>query len=159
VDPHVILSLPGLVRPLSRGWVRLRNSDPTVAPDISCNFGAEPIDIDRIVTMVKIARDIYRTKAFAALGLQEVGPGPDVATDAQLRDWVINNVGSYYHFVGSCKMGVDRLAVVDPKLKVYGVNGLRVADGSIMPAIPAANTHTTIVMIGERAAAIIKAEM
>ena len=96
------------MRPLSRGWVRLASSDPTVPPLISCNFGDEPADIDRIVTMVKIGRDIYRTKAFAALGLQEVGPGPDVATDAQLRAWVTDNVGSYYHFVGSCKMGIDR---------------------------------------------------
>jgi len=158
VDPHVILSLPGLVRPLSRGWVRLSSSDPITAPDINANFGAEPIDIDRVVTMVKIARDIYRTKAFAALGLQEVGPGPAVATDAQLRDWVMENVGSYYHFVGSCKMGIDRMAVVDPELRVHGIDGLRVADGSIMPAIPAANTHTTIVMIGERAADFIQKE-
>lgn len=158
VDPHVILSLPGLVRPLSRGWVRLRDANPNTAAEISANFGAEPTDIDRVVTMVKIARDIYRTKAFAALGLQELGPGPDIVTDAQLREWVINNIGSYYHFVGSCKMGVDRLAVVDPQLKVYGVDGLRVADGSIMPAIPAANTHATIVMIGERAAEFIQME-
>jgi choline dehydrogenase len=156
VDPHLILSLPGLVRPLSRGWVRLRSSDPTAPPDISANFGAEPTDIDRIVTMVKIARDIYRTKAFAEWGLQEVSPGPTVADDAQLRAWVIENTGSYYHFVGSCKMGMDRLAVVDPQLKVYGVDGLRVADGSIMPSIPSANTHTTIVAIGERAAEFIK---
>lgn len=159
VDPHVILSLPGLVRPLSRGWVRLASGDPTVPVSINANFGAEPVDIDRIVTMVKIGRDIYGTKAFAKLGLQEVGPGPDVTTDAQLREWVINNVGSYYHFVGSCKMGVDSLSVVDPKLKVHGIEGLRIADGSIMPAIPAANTHTTIVMIGERAAEFIKQEM
>lgn len=158
VDPHVILSLPGLVRPLSRGWVRLRSSDPTVPPEINANYGAEPIDIDRIVTMVKIARDIYHTKAFAKLGLQEVGPGPAVESDAQLRQWVIDNTASYYHFVGSCKMGIDRLAVVDARLKVYGVEGLRVADGSIMPSIPAANPHTTIVMIGERAAEFIKAE-
>ena len=158
VDPHVILTLPGLVRPLSRGWVRLARADPTVPPDISCNFGDEPVDIDRIVTMVKIGRDIYRTRAFQALGLQEVEPGPDVVTDEQLRSWVIDNIGSYYHFVGSCKMGIDRMAVVDPRLKVRGIEGLRIADGSVMPAIPAANTHTTIVMIGERAAEFIKAE-
>lgn len=158
VDPTLILSLPGLVAPRSRGWVRLRSSDPTVSPNISANYGAEPTDIDRIVTMVKIARDIYGTKAFAELGLQELSPGPTV-DDAQLREWVINNTGSYYHFVGSCKMGVDRLAVVDPQLKVYGVDGLRVVDGSVMPTIPSANTHTTIVMIGERAAEFIKAEI
>lgn len=158
VDPNVILSLPGLVRPLSRGQVRLRSSDPTVPPDINANYGAEPIDIDRIVTMMKIARDIYHTSAFASWGVQELSPGAGVANDTQLREWVINNIGSYYHFVGSCKMGVDRLAVVDPHLKVYGVDGLRIADGSIIPSIPSANTHTTVVMIGERAADFIKAE-
>ena len=157
VDPTLILSLPGLVAPRSRGWIRLRSSDPTVSPDINANYGAEPTDLDRIVTMVKIARDIYGTKAFAELGLQELTPGPAVVGDVQLREWVINNIGSYYHFVGSCKMGVDRLAVVDPQLKVYGVDGLRIADGSVMPTIPAANTHTTVVMIGERAAEFIKA--
>lgn len=156
VDPKLILSLPGLVQPLSRGWVRLHSSDPTVPPDINANYGAEPVDIERILTMVKMARDIYRTKAFAQLGLQELSPGPTVVNDAQLREWVINNTGSYYHFVGSCKMGIDHLAVVDPQLKVYGIDGLRIADGSIIPSIPSANTHTSIVMIGERAAEFIK---
>lgn len=84
-------------------------------------------------------------------------PAPTVTADADLRDWVINNVGSYYHFVGSCKMGIDRMAVVDPHLKVRGVDGLRVVDGSVMLLIPAANTHTTIVMIAEKAADLIKA--
>jgi choline dehydrogenase len=157
VDPAVILSLPGLVRPMSRGTIRLTNSDPATPPEVDANYGAEPVDISRIVTMMKIARDIYHTKAFASWGLQELSPGPTVATDAQLREWVINNTGSYYHFVGSCRMGIDRLAVVDPHLKVYGVEGLRIADGSVMPSIPSANPHTTIVMIGERAADFIKA--
>jgi choline dehydrogenase len=156
VDPHVILTLPGLLRPLSRGWVQLRGTDPTMPPDISANYGAEPIDIDRLVTMVEIGRTIYATQTFAELGLKELSPGPGVGTPAELRAWVIENTGAYYHFVGSCKMGIDRLAVVDPQLKVYGVDGLRVADGSIMPTIPSANTHTTIVMIGERAADFIK---
>jgi len=159
VDPHVILTLPGLVKPLSRGWVKLKSSDPTVAPEISANYGAEPSDVDKIVTMVQIGRDIYATRAFqSAWGIQELSPGPAVADRAALRQWVTDNTGSYYHFVGSCKMGVDRLAVVDPHLKVYGVDRLRVVDGSVMPSIPAANTHTTIVMIAERAAEFIKAE-
>jgi choline dehydrogenase len=157
VDPAVILSLPGLVKPLSRGWVRLASKDPATPPEVNANYGAEPADITRVVTMVKIARDIYRTKAFATWGLQELSPGAAIATDAELREWVINNLGSYYHFAGSCRMGIDRLAVVDPHLKVYGVEGLRIADGSVMPTIPAANPHTTIVMIGERAADFIKA--
>jgi choline dehydrogenase len=158
VDPTVILSLPGLIQPRSRGWIRLHSSDPTVYPDINANYGAEPTDIDRMVTMVQIARDIYGTKAFAELGLKELSPGPAVNDGTQLREWVINNIGSYYHFAGSCKMGLDRLAVVDPQLKVYGVDGLRIADGSVIPTIPSGNPHTTIVMIGERAADFIKAE-
>jgi choline dehydrogenase len=158
VDPTVVLSLSALVAPRSRGWVRLRSTDPTVPPDISANYGAEPTDIDRIVAMVQVARDIYGTKAFAELGMQELSPGPTVEGDPQLREWVINNTGSYYHFVGSCKMGLDHLAVVDPELKVHGVDGLRVADGSVIPTIPSGNPHTTIVMIGERAAEFIKAE-
>lgn len=157
VDPHVVLALPGLVQPLSRGWIRLRSADPADAPLINANYGAEPYDIDRIVQMVQIARDIYGTRAFAAWGMQELSPGPDVTDAAALRRWVIDNTGSYYHFVGSCKMGVDRLAVVDPELRVRGVDGLRVVDGSVMPSIPAANPHTTIVMIAERAADLIKA--
>ena len=106
--------------------------------------------------MVQIGRDIYASKAFMAWGMQELAPGPTVSSDAELRDWVTNNVGSYYHFVGSCKMGVDSLAVVDPSLKVRGLDGVRVVDGSVMPSIPAANTHTTIVMIAEKAADLIK---
>jgi choline dehydrogenase len=159
VDPRVILTLPGLVRPLSRGWVRLHSNDPFDNPDINANYGGEPSDIDRIVTMVKMGREIYRSRAFATLGLQELSPGPTVTDDAQLREWVLANTGSYYHFVGSCKMGVDRMAVVDTQLKVHGVEHLRVVDGSVMPTIPSANTHTTVVMIGERAADLIKAEL
>lgn len=158
VNPSVILTLPGLVRPLSRGWIRLRSADPTEPPEVNANYGGEPVDIDRIVTMLNIARDIYRTKAFTGWGLQELSPGPTVADDAQLREWALANTGSYYHFVGSCKMGIDRMAVVDTQLRVRGVDGLRVADGSVMPSIPSANTHTTVVAIGERAADFIKAE-
>ncbi|MGE3911362.1 MAG: GMC family oxidoreductase [Chloroflexota bacterium] len=157
VDPHIVLTLPGLVQPLSRGEIRLRSSDPSTYPDVDANYFAEPWDVDRMVQMVKIGREIYASNAFKAWGMQEVAPGPSVASDAELRDWVINNVGSYYHFVGSCKMGVDSLAVVDPSLKVRGVDGLRVVDGSVIPSIPAANTHTTIVMIAEKAADLIKA--
>jgi choline dehydrogenase len=159
VDPRIILALPGLVRPLSRGWVRLASSDPLINPLINANYGGETADIDRIVKMVQIAREIYQTKAFAKLGLTEINPGSEVNSEEELRNWVINNTGSYYHYVGSCKMGIDNMAVVDPHLKVYGVEGLRVADASIMPVIPSTNPQTTIVMIGEKAADLIKQDL
>jgi choline dehydrogenase len=159
VDPRLILAIPGLVRPLSRGWVRLASGDPMANPLINANYGAEKSDIDRIVKMVKIARDIYQTQAFAKLGLTEVNPGSQVNSEEELRNWVINNIGSYYHYVGSCKMGIDNMAVVDQHLKVYGVEGLRVADASVIPSIPSANPHTSIVMIGERVADFIKQDL
>lgn len=160
VDPKVILSLPGLVRPLSRGWVKLASADPTDYPRINANYFAEKVDLERTVDMVQMARDIYATQTFKdEWGLIEVGPGAEVDTRDKLREWVKANIGSYYHFVGTCKMGIDNMAVVDSKLRVHGVDGLRVIDGSIMPAITSANPHTTIVMIGEYGADLIKADM
>lgn len=156
VNPKVILTLPGLVKPLSRGYVRLASNNPSDYPKISPNYGDEPIDIERMVAMVKIGREIYKTKAMQEWGAFELSPGPDCQTDEQLTEWVKENVGSYYHFVGSCKMGVDKMAVVDTKLKVYGIDGLRVVDGSVIPTITSSNTHTSVVMIGEKAADIIK---
>jgi choline dehydrogenase len=157
VDPRIVLTLPGLVRPLSRGWVRPASADPTAYPRISANYFGERADLDRMTQMVQISRDIYASKAFTGgLGLTEIAPGPQVRTHAELEAWVIENVGSYYHFAGSCKMGVDPLAVVDPRLRVRGVEGVRVADASIMPAVTSTNPHTTVVMIGERAADLVK---
>jgi choline dehydrogenase len=160
VDPKVILSLPGLVRPFSRGWVRLASSDPMAYPRVSANYYDDPSDLERTVTMVEIAREIYRTRAFRdAWRLTELAPEPEVRTRAELTSWVQSNTGSYYHFAGSCKMGIDRMSVVDNRLRVHGTEGLRVADASIMPAITSANPHTTVVMIAERAAEFIRQEL
>lgn len=160
IDPKVILTLPGLVRPFSRGWIRLASSDPTAHPRINANYYADPSDLDRTVTMMEIAREIYRTKAFvSAWNLTELAPGPEVRNRAELTDWVLGNTGSYYHFAGSCKMGIDQMSVVDPRLRVHGTEGLRVADASIMPSVTSANPHTTVVMIAERAAEFIRQDL
>jgi choline dehydrogenase len=162
VDPHVVLSLPGLVRPESRGSIRLRDTDPTAYPLVSANYYGERIDLERTTTMVEIARDIYRTEAFtSSWGITEVAPGPDVTTREALTDWVVANTGSYYHFAGSCRMGADGDpgAVVDPALKVRGTEGLRVVDASVMPTLVSANPHTTVLAIAERAAELIAADL
>lgn len=156
VDPHVVLALPGLVRPLSRGSIRLQSTDPAAHPLVDCNYFGEASDLERTVDMIEISRKIFAAKAFAeGLGLVELSPGPTVTTRDALRQWVIENIGSYYHFVGTSKMGTDAMAVVDPTLKVHGIDGLRICDASIMPTIVSANTHTTTVMIAERAADFI----
>lgn len=162
VDPHVVLSLPGLVRPESRGSIRLAGPDPSAYPLVSANYYGERIDLERTTTMVEIAREIYRTEAFtSAWGVTEVAPGPTVTDRAALTEWVVANTGSYYHFAGSCRMGADddAGAVVDPELKVRGTTGLRVVDASVMPTLVSANPHTTVLMIAERAAELIAADL
>lgn len=158
VNPRVILTLPGLMKPLSRGTLSLKDSDPNSYPIVDCNYFSESLDLERMVQMIKIGRSIYKTKTMAQLGAAEIGPGDSISTDEDLRQWVKSNVGSYYHFVGSCKMGRDNLSVVDPHLCVHGIEHLRVVDASVMPSITAANTHTTTVMIAEKAVDFIRSD-
>ncbi|MFI8424317.1 GMC family oxidoreductase [Streptomyces sp. NPDC085479] len=160
VDPHLVIMLPAVVRPLSRGWIKLRSADPLARPRVNPNFYAERADLVRATDCTEIAREVFRTKAFTSRwGVKEVAPGPDVRTRAELETWVSRNTGSYHHYSGTCKMGIDELSVVDSRLRVHGIQGLRVADTSIMPTIVSAHTHTTAVMIGERAADFIKNDL
>jgi choline dehydrogenase len=147
------------VRPLSRGWVRLSSADPTVRPRINPNYLAAKADRDRLVQAVRLAREIFATGAFSDWVGDELMPGPDVgSSDADLIEFVKNTADSYHHQAGSCRMGMDELAVVDPRLRVHGIEGLRVADASVMPAVPSGNCHAGIVMIAERCADMIKEE-
>jgi choline dehydrogenase len=155
--PNSVSILPGVVRPLSRGWVRLSSSDPFVRPRINPNYLAAKSDRDRLVQGVKLARELFATRAFSEWVGQELMPGPDVGTsDEDLIEFVKNTADSYHHQAGSCRMGMDELAVVDPRLRVHGIEGLRIADASVMPAVTTGNCHTGIVMIGERCADMIK---
>jgi choline dehydrogenase len=157
VDPRLVLALPGLVRPMSRGWVRLAGADPAAYPRISPNYFGERTDLERMAQMVQMTRDIYASAAFRdEYDLTELAPGPQVPAGPDLESWVIANVGSYYHFAGSARIGIDGMAVVDPALRVHGIDGLRVADASVMPVVPSTNPHTTVVMIGEKAADLIQ---
>jgi len=155
--PNSISILPGVVRPLSRGTVRLTSSDPLVKPRVNPNYLGASADRDRLVQAVKLAREIFATRAFSEWVGPELMPGPEVGnSDEDLRAFVVGNADSYHHQAGSCRMGLDELAVVDPELRVHGVEGLRIADASVMPAVPSGNCHAGIVMIAERAAHMIK---
>lgn len=149
--PNSISILPGVVRPRSRGWVKLASADPTVHPLVNPNYLDDPTDLERLVQAVKISREIFGTSAFAPWVGQELLPADDPRTDEQLRAFVRSTADSYHHQAGSCRMGTDDLAVVDPQLRVHGVAGLRVADASVMPVVQSGNCHAGILMLAERA--------
>ncbi|OLB81960.1 MAG: glucose-methanol-choline oxidoreductase [Actinobacteria bacterium 13_2_20CM_2_71_6] len=154
--PNAVSILPGVVRPQSRGWIRLADADPFTKPLVNPNYLGDSADLDRLVQGVKLARDIFATSTFTAVLKDELLPGPDVRTDAELREFVRTRADSYHHQAGSCRMGIDDGSVVDPRLRVHGTDGLRVVNASVMPSVPSGNCHTAIVAIAERAADLIK---
>jgi choline dehydrogenase len=154
--PNAISILPGVVRPLSRGSVRLASADPQDPPLVDPNYLAVDADLDRLVQGVRLARDIFATRAFSAWVGAELMPGPEVQGPDALAAFVRQKADSYHHQAGSCKMGLDDLSVVDPELRVHGVRGLRVVDASVMPAVPSGNCHAAIVMIAEKASDLVK---
>ncbi|MFA4902413.1 MAG: GMC family oxidoreductase N-terminal domain-containing protein [Desulfobaccales bacterium] len=156
-NPNAVSILPGVVRPTSRGWVRLAGSDPLAKPLVNPNYLATEADLQRLVDAVKVARSIFATKAFSAWSAAELLPGPGVATDEQLNAFVRQRADSYHHQAGSCKMGVDDMAVVDPHLRVHNLDRLRVADASVMPVVPSGNCNAGILMIAEKCADLLKA--
>jgi choline dehydrogenase len=156
--PNSISILPGVVRPMSRGWVRLGSKNPLDRPLINPNYLGVESDVERLIYGVRLARDIFSTRAFSPWLKQELMPGPDVRGHRLLREFVRRNADSYHHQAGSCKMGLDDMAVVDTELRVYGVEGLRVADASVMPVVPSGNCHAGILMIAEKCADLIKDE-
>ena len=128
-----------------------------VKPRVNPNYLAAKADRDRLVQGVKLAREIFATRAFSDWAGEELLPGHDVSnSDDDLNAFVTQKADSYHHQAGSCRMGSDELAVVDPELRVHGIEGLRVADASVMPAVPSGNCHAGIVMIGERCADFLK---
>ena len=143
--------------PRSRGRLRIRSTDPADAPLIEPRYLDAEIDRKTLVAGVRMLRDIYAQPAFRELFDVEMLPGPDAKTDAQLLDFARNAGGTVFHCVGTCRMGdaTDPLAVVDPQLRVRGVDGLRVVDASVMPTVTSANTNAAALMIGERGARFV----
>lgn len=140
------------MRPESKGHIHITSADPGQAPAINFNFLSARVDEDITVSAINIARSIMRAPAMQPLQMTEVGPGEDLNTHDEIIDWVKRTAETTYHPVGTCKMGSDPMAVVDNELKVHGIEGLRVADASIMPTLMSGNTNAPSIMIGERAA-------
>jgi choline dehydrogenase len=149
----------GMIAPQSRGSVRLSGPSPQDPLLIDPNVLAAGADLDSLEASLAQVREMGATAPLRAeWGARELYPGPDVRTAGELRDYVRRTVISYHHQVGTCKMGVDTEAVVDPRLRVRGIDGLRVADASIMPAVTSGNTNAPTLMIGERAADFFAAD-
>jgi choline dehydrogenase len=148
--------LPTLIYPASRGTIRLRSADPRTAPAIDPRYFSEPADLDLMVTGVELARDIAAARPLARFRGDEVAPGPDRRSRDDLRTDVRLRSNTIFHPVGTCRMGAGEDAVVDPELRLRGLSGLRVADGSIMPSIVGGNTHAPIVMIAEKASDLVR---
>lgn len=146
---------PGIVRPKARGSVRLSGTSLDDELVIDPNYLGDPADVDGLIDGIRMTRAIGDATAFEGWRLREVLPGPDVTTDDELRDFVAKAASTYYHPAGTCAMGQGRDAVVDERLRVRGVRGLRVADASIMPRIVSANPNNAIVTIGFKAADMI----
>jgi choline dehydrogenase len=148
----------GLVRPLSRGSLRLTGPRPEDPVALDPNVLACEADLERLVAAVGLCRRVGASDALRAWGAVERYPGPSVDTAEALGGYVRETAITYHHQVGTCKMGTDAAAVVDPRLRVHGIDALRVADASIMPMVTTGNTNAPSIMIGERAAEFLLAD-
>jgi choline dehydrogenase-like flavoprotein len=142
------------LRPRSRGTVRLQSADPNAAPLIDPNYWADSEDKRLALAGLKLAREIMRQPALKRFIMHEVLPGPERSSDKHLFDYACSNAKTDHHPVGTCKIGspAERMSVVTPDLRVIGVQGLRIADASVMPRVPSSNTNAPTIMVAEKAA-------
>ena len=146
------------LRPESLGSIHIRSKDPNEQPAIRFNFLHDPIDLRAMIDGVNIMRKIVEASPMDPYRGEEFQPGKEISGDTAIENWIRNTSETAYHPMGTCRMGLGPNAVVDDKLKVYGLEGLRVADASIFPTMPSGNTNAASIMVGERASDLIKAE-
>jgi len=144
-----------VLRTESRGSVHIKSSDPTAPPAINYNFLSTEYDREILLIALRKTRELMAASPMAEAAGEELAPGIDKQSDEELLDWVRNTAQTTYHMVGTCKMGIDPLAVVDEQLRVHGMTGLRVADASIMPTLTSGNTNAPSIMIGEKCAQMV----
>jgi choline dehydrogenase len=153
--PGVTIAV-SIARPESRGTIMAKSPDPLDRPAIRPNYLSAPGDLRVSMAGIRHARRIFAQPAFAAHRVEEIFPGPGIQSETQLEDFIRRSGTTIYHPVGTCKMGEDPMAVVDSRLRVRGIGGLRVIDASIMPAVTTGNTNGPTIMIAEKGAAMIR---
>jgi len=154
-EPGMTIAV-SIARPESRGSVMARSPDPFAYPSLQANYLTAPNDLRVSLAGIEFARLIFAAPALARHSVKEVTPGPDVRSEDALADYIRNQGTTIYHIVGTCRMGDDPLAVVDARLKLRGLDGLRVVDASVMPTVTTANTNAPTIMIAEKGAAMIR---
>lgn len=158
LDPH-----PGftfglkVLQPRSVGTLHIRSRDPLVQATMDPRYLSHEADVQLFLEGMRFARRIAQMPALKPLVTRETRPGPDVQDDAGLLDYMKETIQTSWHMVGTCRMGVDETAVVDPQLRVHGMDGLRVVDSSIFPTIPSSNTNIPTIATGEKGADLILA--
>jgi len=145
-----------IARPESRGTVMAKSPDPFARPSLQANYLSSPNDLRVSLAGIAMARRIFAAPALARHSVEEITPGPAVVAEAALADYIRRQGTTIYHIVGTCRMGDDPMAVVDSRLKVRGLDGLRVIDASVMPTVTTANTNAPTIMIAEKGAAMIR---
>jgi choline dehydrogenase len=153
----VVTITVSLVRPASRGSITVRSADPLMPPTILANYLQSDADVRALVQGARLARQMGASHDYDGLRLDETEPGASVTSGSDIEQFVRQKADTIYHLAGTCRMGPDseESAVVDAELRVHGVEGLRVADASIMPIVVNAPTHAACVMIGEKIATLI----
>ncbi len=144
-----------VVKPDSCGSLRLASADPAAPPLIDQNYLASERDRDTLRRGIRLAREIFSQPAFDRWRGHELDPGVDVQSDAEIDRYIREQADADYHACGTCRMGTGEMAVVDPQLRLRGIDGLRVVDASVMPRLVSGNTNMPVIMVAEKAADLI----
>ena len=152
-----VTAIMNILRSESTGSIHVSSKSPNTPPAVRFNFLTAQLDREVTLEAMRITRRIMTAPAMRDIATDEIAPGINIQSDDELLDWVKNNAETTYHPVGTCKMGSDPMAVVDDQLRVRGIEGLRVADASIMPTLTSGNTNAPSIMIGEKASRMILA--
>ena len=152
-----VTAIMNILRSESTGSIHVTSKSPRTPPAVRFNFMTAQLDRDVTLEAMRITRRIMTAPAMQGIATDEIAPGVNIQSDDELLDWVRKNAETTYHPVGTCKMGSDPMAVVDDQLRVHGMQGLRVADASIMPTLTSGNTNAPSIMIGEKASRMILA--
>lgn len=154
IPPNSYAIAPGIIRPVARGELKLTANDPAAPIHLDPRYLSEAADVDALAHSLDVAIEILQSPVFSKWRKRSLWP--KAKTRAERIQWVRQTCETYHHQAGTCKMGIDAMSVVDPRLRVYGIEGLRVADASIMPAVTSGNTNAPSIMIGEKAADLIR---